>query len=198
MHLTGVEGALNPRFEPAPDLLEWLIGTFIAEDGPLFNPEHAHLAFASIGVLWTSAPNSRLGRRIVGQAEFKPPAGTMGKWARARAQAQLSGWFGGFPDFLLTFEADYASTCSDTAFCAICEHELFHCGQARDEFGVPKFTQEGLPIFRMRGHDVEEFIGVIARYGATDPAMAALVQAANAQAAISTELAATACGTCRS
>jgi hypothetical protein len=187
----------GPRFEPAPDLLAWLTETFIADDGPLNNPDHAHLAFAQIGILWTNVANSRLGRRVVGQAEFKPPGGTMGKWARARAQAQIIGWFGAMPDFLITFDAEYAASCTDTEFCALCEHELSHCGQARDEFGVPKFTQEGLPIFEMRPHDVEEFIGVVARYGMT-PAVEALVAAGNNAPEISADRLNVACGTCRS
>jgi hypothetical protein len=198
-HLTGVEGALaGLKFEPAPELLAWLTATFIADDGPLNNPEHSHLAMATIGVLWTNAANSRLGRRVVGQAEFKPPGGTMGKWARARAQAQIIGWFGGLPDFLITFDAEYAAACSDPAFCALCEHELSHCGQARDEFGMPKFVHEtGMPVFAMRGHDVEEFIGVVARYGALMPEVAKLIEVAKNAPEIGEERIAIACGSCR-
>jgi hypothetical protein len=36
-----------------------------------------------------------------------------------------------------------------------------------DEFGCPKFNrQTGLPVFGMIGHDVEEFVGIVRRYGA--------------------------------
>lgn len=89
-------------------------------------------------------------------------------------------------------------SCSDAAFCALCEHELSHCGQARDEFGVPKFSQEtGMPAFCMRGHDVEEFVGVVARYGALTPEIAALVQAANSAPVVAGGQIAIACGSCR-
>jgi hypothetical protein len=75
------------------------------------------LRFAQIGVLWTSIENSRQGRRGVGQAERGEPA-AMGKWARARVELQVVQWFGSIPDFILTFDASYASMCSDAQWCA--------------------------------------------------------------------------------
>src|ERR1700704_5355662 len=80
----------------------------------------------------------RHGRRVVGQAERGDPA-AMGKWARARAALQVWEWFRAIPDFILTFDASYASICSDAQWCALCEHELSHCGVERDAFGAPKF-----------------------------------------------------------
>lgn len=184
-------------FVPAPDLLNWMTSTFIAEGAPLENPEHAHLMFATIGVLWTNAPNSRNGRRIVGQAEFKPP-NIIGRWPKARAQAQLAGWFGpGDLDFLLTFDASYAQQCTDAEFCALVEHELCHCGQAKDEFDTPKFsTQTGIPIFAMRGHDIEQFTSVVARYGADAAGVRALIDAAERGPVITTASISACCGTC--
>jgi hypothetical protein len=36
----------------------------------------------------------------------------------------------------------------DATFCALVEHELSHCGQERDEFGMPRFKKStGLPAF---------------------------------------------------
>lgn len=37
---------------------------------------------------------------------------------------------------LLTFEAEYAASCSDAEFMALVEHELYHAGQERDVFGA--------------------------------------------------------------
>lgn len=198
--LIGVAGALlGPTFTPAPELLEWATSTFIVEDAPLFNPEHSHLEVANIGILWTNVANTRHGRSVVGQAEFKPPGGTMGKWARARAQAQIYGWFGSASlDFLLTFHAQYAADCSDKAFCALVEHELLHCGQAKDEFGAPKFMQEtGMPVFCVRGHDIEQFTSVVARYGADAAGVRAMVDAAAAAPEIDETMLGIACGSCR-
>jgi hypothetical protein len=187
----------GPWFAPAPDLAEWMVATFVAEDGALANPDHSHLIAARIGVLWAAVENTRHGRRIVGQCEFRPPGGSMGKWARARAQAQLHAWFDGELDFLLTFDARYAAAASDREFCALIEHELYHCGQAKDEFGEPKFAGEsGIPIFVMRGHDVEEFVGVVKRYGAASPDVAALVAAAAEAPDVEPERIEALCGTC--
>lgn len=186
-----------PVFLPAPDLEAWLRDTFVAEDGPLHNPEHMHLQVASIGVLWTNAKNTRNGRRVVGQAEHRPPGGSMGKWARARAAAQLWGWFGRQLDFLLTFDAHFARDCSDAAFCALVEHELMHCGQANDEYGMPRFSEEsGTPIFCLRGHDVEEFVSIVRRYGAQAARVDELVEAALEGPTVALAAIGAACGTC--
>ncbi len=185
----------NIRFEPAPDLLEWARTTLIDDTADLMNEDHAHLRCATIGALWTNVPNGRQGRRIVGQAEMGlPPAG---KWQRARIELQLQHWFDYVPDFVLTFDAEYASTCSDAEFCALVEHELYHCGQEKDAFGAPKFRKlSGLPAFTLRGHDVEEFVGVVRRYGADASGIRAIVDAANRPPEIARARIEHACGTC--
>lgn len=184
------------RFEPAHDLLAWARSTFIDDGAPLLNEDHAHLRSAVIGALWTNVTNGRHGRRIVGQCEMGlPPAG---KWQRSRVELQLTQWFDDVPDFLLTFDAEYASTCSDAEFCALVEHELYHAGQERDAFGAPKFRKmTGLPAFTLRGHDVEEFVGVVRRYGADAANVRAMVDAANRGPDISRASIAHACGTCQ-
>ena len=61
----------------------------------------------------------------------------------------------------------------------MCEHELSHCGVERDAFGAPKFRKAtGLPAFTLRGHDVEEFVGVVRRYGAAAAGVQAMIDAA--------------------
>nr|WP_165410042.1 putative metallopeptidase [Rhizobium ruizarguesonis] len=185
----------NIRFEPAADLLEWARSSFIDETADLLNEDHAHLRFASIGALWTNVPNGRAGRRIIGQCEMGlPPAG---KWSRARIELQLQQWFGDVPDFLLTFDAHYASVCLDAEFCALVEHELYHAGQERDLFGAPKFRRDGSPAFGLRGHDVEEFVGVVRRYGADAAGVRALVDAANKPPEVSRASIGHICGTCQ-
>jgi hypothetical protein len=183
------------RFEPSPDLLDWAKSTFIDADAELVNDDHAHLRFASIGCLWTNVENGRQGRRIIGQCEMGlPPAG---KWSRARIELQLQQWFADVPHFVLTFDAHYASVCSDAEFCALIEHELYHCGQDRDAFGGPKFRKDGSPAFAIRGHDVEEFVGVVRRYGADAAGVRAMVDAANKPPEISRASIGHVCGTCQ-
>jgi hypothetical protein len=186
----------TPTFAPAPELETWLRSTFIEEGAPLQNDDHFHLRFAQIGVLWTSIENARHGRRVVGQAERGGPAG-MGKWARARAALQVWEWFGRIPDFILTFDVSYAAGCTDAQWCAICEHELAHCGVERDEFGAPKFRKStGQPAFTLVGHDIEEFIGVVRRYGAATAGVQAMIDAAAEGPTIAAADINFACGNC--
>lgn len=190
-----VSAANIDRFVPAPDLTLWIEGTFLDDDGDLTNEDHVHLRQATIGALWTTTANSRQGRTVVGQAEVGAPR-AMGRWAKARAEQQVREWFGFVPDFILTFSASYAVNASDAEFCALVEHELYHCGQERDEWGAPKFRKSGLPAFTMRGHDVEEFVGVVRRYGADASGVRDLVEAASHEPLIARVSIAQACGTC--
>jgi hypothetical protein len=184
------------RFVPAPEIIGWAQTTFIDDDASLPNEDHAHLRQAKLAALWTTIPNGRQGRTIIGQAEPGDPA-VMGKWRKARAEQQIVEWFGDIPDFILTFDAKYASQCSDAEFMALVEHELMHCGQERDEWGAPKFRKSGLPAFCMRAHDVEEFVGVVRRYGATSQALRDMVDAVNKGPDLGISEIASACGTCQ-
>lgn len=200
-----VSDHLNKAFVPAFELSGWGMQTFVDEMGALHNPDHLHLSSARIGALWTNVANEKQGRRIVGQAEIPRPPTTGGAWGRARWQCQINAWFGLEPDFIITIDAEYWADGCDAlpdpmaARCALLEHELYHCGQAKDEFGAPKFSkQSGLPVFAMRGHDVEEFVGVIARYGApAGSPVRDMVNAANAKPVLSSGGIAMACGTCQ-
>lgn len=183
------------QFIPAPGIVTWAMATFAADGAALFNPEHAHLADAAIGALWTNVPNSKNGRAIVGQCELGDPM-AMGKWAKARARLQVEQWFGGIPDFILTFDAAYAAECSDIEWCALVEHELLHAGQEVDIFGAPKFNRFGRPVFGIRGHDVQEFTSIVRRYGADAAHVRQFVDAANGRPEIGVAKVAMACGTC--
>ncbi|MDF0543350.1 putative metallopeptidase [Sphingobium sp. H39-3-25] len=183
------------RFVPATELADWISETFLDEASPLFNPDHAHLRDARLGVLWTNCDNSRNMRSVIGQAELMPPM-AMGKWQRARAIQQIEEWFDGMPDFLLTFSAPAAAGMDDASFCALVEHEMYHCSQKQDKYGMPAFGQDGLPSFCIRGHDIEEFVGVVARYGAEAAGVSAMVEAAQQAPLIGRASIAGICGTC--
>lgn len=186
---------MGPAFLPSPDLAEWVKDTFLDGASPLFNEEHVHLADAEIGYLWTSVPNARGGLAVIGQCEIMPPA-VMGKWARARATQQIGEWFGDMPDFVITLSAPYCAQASDLEFMALVEHELSHAGHERDEFGGLKFTREGRPKFGLRAHDVQEFVGVVRRYGAVGVNVQAMVDAAREGPTIGHASIAAACGSC--
>lgn len=185
------------RFVPDADVADWIRETWIAADGALANEDHAHLLDARIGVLWTNVINSRQMRQVLGTAEIPQVMG--GAWKRGRHEQQLRDWFHMVPDFVLTFFAPEVATLDDASFCALIEHELYHCAQAEDLFGAPKFSRDGRPIFAIRGHDSEEFTGVMRRWGleATGRGTQELVAAALQPPAITRAQLDLACGTCR-
>lgn len=184
------------EFHPDQDGLgTWARERFIDPGGPLTNPHHEHLQSASIGWLWTNTTAEHRGRRIAGEAQMLKEAPA--KWAQLRTEMQLRQWFGHLPTFLITLDANYAREAPDDAFCALVEHELYHCGQEVDEFGSPKFKQSGEPSFTMRGHDVEQFVGVVERYGAAAAGVAEMVNAANSHhGRVQDDAVSAACGTC--
>jgi hypothetical protein len=149
---------------------------------------------AEVGFLWTNIANSKRGRTILGQAQLVSESGD--KWSQGRALFQLREWFGDLPDFVITLFAPAAMLMDDASFMALVEHELYHCAQDKDEFGQPKFSKDGPPIFAMRGHDVEEFVGVVRRYGADAAGVRELVAAANKGPEIAEGLISRACGSC--
>ncbi len=181
------------RFLPAPELLSWVEETILASGGALHNPDHAHLVDADLAFLWAPAAFEKAGRTVLGQAEqvmFRA-----GGWQKARQEQQMIEWFGRVPEFLITLAADYCVTCSDAEFCALVEHELYHVGQRTDEFGAPAFDKEGRPRLRIVGHDVEEFVGVVARYGPSAD-VRRLVEASGAAPTVPRMDIARACGCC--
>jgi hypothetical protein len=190
-------GAELPPIMPAKGMHEWVLRTFVAADGPLHNEEHGHIADVSLGFLWAETSYNKQGRTVLGlteQVTFR-----VSGWQRWRQEQQLSQWFDGVvPDYLITFSADYWREADEAEVCALVEHELYHIGHKRDEFGNPAFTEDGLPKLYIRGHDVEEFVGVVRRYGMGHPggALAKLVQAANSKPEVSRLQLQHACGTC--
>ncbi|WP_223507814.1 MULTISPECIES: putative metallopeptidase [unclassified Pseudomonas] len=181
------------RLAPGPEVLEWLQAEILADTGSIHNEDHAHLLDADIRVMWASSAFTKKGRTVVGQAE--QVAFRAGGWQKARMEQQMMDWFGEVPAFIITLAADYCAQCSDTDFCALVEHELYHLAHAKDKYGQPAFTKEGAPKIEMRGHDVEEFVGVVRRYGAS-PDVQALVDAANSPAEVGKLNISRACGTC--
>lgn len=130
----------------------------------------------------------------MGQAEkFAPMAGG---WRKLRQEKQMIDWFGCIPDFIITIDAQYASQASDVDFCALIEHELYHIGAKRDEDGnYLVSTSTGEYKYYLRPHDVEEFFGVVQRYGASE-SVQKMVDLANDGPTIRKANIAHACGTC--
>ncbi len=152
------------RFLPAPELGEWARSVFLEPGSLLNNPAHWHLLEAEILWVWSSEAFRSQGRTVVGTAQRGRQQGSAGK--RELLEFVYRGWHGGeLPDFVVTLCAPYCAECSEGSFCALVEHELFHCAQKEGPRG-PMFDRTGRPVFCLRGHDVEEFTGVVERYGA--------------------------------
>lgn len=189
-----VDEVAPDHFYPAPELLAWIRATFIESGAPLHNPDHQHLEFATLGVLWTNKSYRKQQRWILGQAE-DPKGNTGGAWKKGQREQQLEDWFGTVPDFVITLYAPRLKTFDDRSFCAVIEHELYHCAQATMDTGSLRFHRDGTPMYAIRGHDVEEFFGVAARYGLPGD-LKALVELAKQRPQIPDRIIEGACGTC--
>ncbi|EOQ68862.1 putative metallopeptidase [Acinetobacter pittii] len=161
------------RLAPAPDLMNWVIKNFLTIGGPLHNPDHDHIAELLhdneefLACAWASSACVAKKRIVLGQCE--KVMFNQGGWKKARQEQQMRDWFGFVPTYLITIDATFCDKANDSEFCALLEHELYHIGVERDEDGEIIYSDHtGLPKHYLAGHDVEEFIGVVKRWGANE------------------------------
>lgn len=192
------EDLLQPGFkiEPSTELGEWLMNTFVHEDGQLANEDHAHLRTANIAAIWTNVEFEDGLMPVAGMAEIVRVNGK--PWPRAERTDHLCLLHGDVPQARIWIYAPFVATLNDSAFCALIEHELYHLAQQKDKEGEPKFDEEGRPVLTTRDHDVSEFLGVIERYGvgAVHPNIKKLVEIAKQKPLIAISEIGIACGTC--
>lgn len=186
------------HFEPANnDLWPWIEETFLCEWGKLHNPDHEHLLSfqpPEISFLWAYAKCEAKDKRVYGQTEKVMI--NVGGWRKQRQELQLINWFGDIPKYIITLDARVCQVMSDTDFCALVDHELYHIGHKKNkDSGEFEYTSVGEPRLYLRGHDVEEFHGVVQRYGASEEVQK-MVNLANEGPTISRANIAHACGTC--
>ncbi len=198
VNFTGENWLPYTRIIPATEICEWVNQHILSEEGRLHNPDHEHLANAladgDVAFMWASSAFEKKGRYVLGQCEQVMLRA--GGWQKARMEQQMHEWFGRIPKFIITLAADYCEQCNNLEFCALVEHELYHISQATDDYGAPKFNKDtGMPVLKLRGHDVEEFVGVVRRYGASKDVQE-MVDAANRPAEVAHIDVARACGTC--
>ncbi|EPG9382382.1 putative metallopeptidase [Acinetobacter baumannii] len=158
------------RLTPAPDLKKWVVANYLTIGGPLHNPDHDHIAELIhdneefLAFAWASSACMAKKRMVLGQCE--KVMFNQGGWKKARQEQQMRDWFGYVPVYLITIDASYCDQATDRDFCALIEHELYHIGVERDEDGDPLISEmTGLPKHYLAGHDVEEFVGVVKRWG---------------------------------
>ena len=187
----------TPNFVPAPELWEWIKTIFLNPEHKLFNPDHVHLGafhYPQIAVMWAKTGFKKQGRSVAGTAE-KIMINASG-WKKERQEEQFIHWFGDLPDYLITIDATYADQTNDVDFCALVEHELYHIAHKKDKYGSPSYNREtGKPNLAIQAHDVEEFTGVVRRYGASQDVQE-MVKAANERPTVAKADIYHACGTC--
>ena len=186
------------RIEADNRLSRWVNEHLIDPDGELHNPDHEHLELADIGFLWTDVALERKQRKVIGAAEIPSPRGH--PVTKLRARWALEQFDVHQVDFLITLDSVWVDGAFPEQFLALLEHELYHCGQEEDEYGFPRFRKsDGEPIYTIRGHDVEEFVGVVERYGAkaSGPETQRLVEAAQGDPELARADVAHLCGTCQ-
>ncbi|MDN8242709.1 putative metallopeptidase [Acinetobacter baumannii] len=188
------------RLAPAPDLMNWVIANFLTIGGPLHNPDHDHIAELIhdneefLAFAWASSACMAKKRMVLGQCE--KVMFNQGGWKKARQEQQMRDWFGYVPVYLITIDASYCDQATDRDFCALIEHELYHIGVERDEDGDPLISEmTGLPKHYLDGHDVEEFVGVVKRWGA-DESVKRLIEVAKQAPFVSDVNISKCCGTC--
>lgn len=144
-------------------------------------PEHTDLLVggAAIDWLFRMAEKKRKGRRVIGACHMPGVQGDLSDLF----DYLLDRHFGRTPDFLIVLDYTYWAEASALEREILCFHELRHARQAVDKFNVPKFDKEGMPVWTIVGHDVEEFDDVVRRYGAHDHDLRRFVDAARAHEA---------------
>ena len=96
----------------------------------------------------------------------------------------------------ITIDASFCEQASDHDFCALIEHELYHIGVERDQDDEIMYSDNtGLPKHYLAGHDVEEFYGVVKRWGANESVKRLVEITKNAPFVSETNIAAC-CGNC--
>lgn len=152
----------------------------IAADLIASHPEQlGHLADARIGWLLREDEVIKAGRRVLGTVYLPSVQGSLRplfEWFMRRE-------FGDDPplDFLVILERAYWDGATDQQRRILVHHEMLHMDHAHDKHGVPRFSKEtGAPVFALRGHDVEEFVAIVAEYGAHNDDIRAFLAAAGA------------------
>lgn len=140
-------------------------------------PEHQHLVDNEIDVDWLMRNFEKVkGGRIVLGSVHEPTCNgelaPMFEWMVERL-------FGRLPRFLVILDAEYWAAATDLQREILIFHELCHIQQKLDKFGAPRFDKDGLPVYGLKSHDVEEFSATVYRYGAYSEEIKTFVDACN-------------------
>jgi len=127
-------------------------------------PEHMHLLENEIELDWLMRTGEKIkgGRQVLGSVHMPTVQGEF----RDMFEWLLEGLLGRLPAFLIILDETYWEAATPQAREILIFHELAHIQHKLDRYGAPRFDKDGLPVYGLVGHDVEEFTSVVARYGA--------------------------------
>lgn len=143
--------------------------------------EDLRLGEATIMIVMRRDEKIKQGRRILGTMNLPVFMGELRPFATWML-AVICGRM--LPDYVMILEAEWWMEATPKAREALVYHELCHCHHAVDKDGEKRFTEEGLPIWDIQGHDIEEFNAVVRRYGAWKADIKAFLDAAREGGAI--------------
>lgn len=124
--------------------------------------------------LFKEIPTVRNNREILGTVYMPSVQGQL---------KPLFEWFmfkewGYIPDYLVVLDDGYWEGASSKEREILVYHETCHMIIKTDQYGAPMFDKDtGVPKWALAGHDVEEFVKVVKRYGAHNADIAALIAA---------------------
>lgn len=129
----------------------------------LIDKHHNHLADAKIAIAWRFGWNQDADGRL--------------RLGQAKKGSDLDRELHHF-DFviLLNHEAWNKGGLKQEQKLALVDHELCHCEVSMDVDGEPKVDEEGRTVYRVRKHDIEEFLDVVNRHGCYTNELAKLAQ----------------------
>lgn len=139
-------------------------------------PEHRHLVDNEIDIDWLMRADEKIkqGRMILGTVYEPKVQGEL----KDLFDFMLDKLLGRIPKFLIILDDRYWEAATPLQREILVFHELSHIRHKLDRYGAPRFDKDGLPVYGLHGHDVEEFTQVVARYGAWNDDIRAFVAAA--------------------
>lgn len=147
------------------------IATALIANEPLF--AHLRDGDATLLFLMRVMPKDKGGKSVLGELclpSFGGALAGVGKWMLARM-------CDGLPDFIMVLDVAWWEQAALEQRQALVFHELLHAKHATDKDGELRFTPEGLVVWALQPHDIEEFGDVVRRFGAWNPDLLRFTQA---------------------
>ena len=117
----------------------------------------------------------RSGRQVLGEVHIPTVQGKL----RGVFEWMLEQQFDSVPDFLVMLDQSYWDESGRNDREILIFHEMCHMIHKTDADGELRYDEDGNPVWGIVGHDVEEFVATVARYGAYSDELRRFLEAAN-------------------